>query len=183
MIDVLVFDEDAADCRLDHLDLGHRKFQALGLNDAVVTSGPPFRMIELELSIDPTRSQRSATAFSGDGVIVSTPTGSTAYNLSANGPIISPDLDALCITPICPHSLSFRPIVVKADSGISLRIGRANEGTTLFLDGQRSVPLRTSEQVYIRRHPRRLALVTNPDTTYWKTLATKMQWASSPRNS
>ncbi|MBI1336060.1 MAG: hypothetical protein GC164_03755 [Phycisphaera sp.] len=181
MIDVLVFDEEAADCRVDHLDMKHCVFESYALNDAVVTAGPPFRMIEVEICINPNRQTTSATVMLGDGVIVSTPTGSTAYNLSANGPIVSPGVEAMCITPICPHSVSFRPVVVKADAGIALRVKRANEGTTLFIDGQESTPMKTGTQAYIRKSENALNLVLNPSSNYWKTLATKMQWASRPR--
>ena len=89
-------------------------FQAVAMNDAVVTAGPPYRMIEIELGIDPQASQSSATRFAGDGLIVSTPSGSTAYNTAAGGPIVSPGVDALTVTPLCPQSLAFRPIVLNA---------------------------------------------------------------------
>src|SRR5439155_1540897 len=79
-----------------------RRFVATALNDAVITAGPPFHMIELEISAD----SENGVRYFGDGVIISTPSGSTAYNVSAGGPIINPDVDCLCITPICPHSLS-----------------------------------------------------------------------------
>ena len=182
MVDVMVFDDDAADCRVDQLDMEHCKFQSPGFNDAVITAGPPFRMIQLELCIDPSKTQQSATTFFGDGVIVATPGGSTAYNLSAHGPIIAPGLNALCITPICPQSISFRPVVVSADSGIALRVERANEGTTMFIDGQRSVPLMTGEQVYIRKYSKHLTLLQNPDMSYWDMLSRKMHWAARPKN-
>ena len=181
MIDVLVFDAEAADCRSDRLDMSHLKARSLGMNDAVVTAGPPYRMIELELGIDPIGPLASTTSFSGDGVIIATPSGSTAYNLSAGGPIVTPGIDALCITPNCPHSLAFRPLVVNAGCGITIRIISTNVGTALSIDGQVSVDLDTGDQVFVRRHPRRLRLLENPSENYWKTLADKMRWAARPR--
>ena len=85
-----------------------RRFSATALNDAVITAGRPFHMIELRLGID----GETGVSYFGDGMIIATPSGSTAYNVSAGGPIVSPDVQAMCITPICPHSLSFRPVVV-----------------------------------------------------------------------
>ncbi len=185
MLEVFVFDSDTPEVRADRLsrvEQEHCRFRGVGLNDAVIAAGPPFRMIELSLAIDPGKPLSSVTNIHGDGVIVSTPTGSTAYNLSANGPIVSPDLDALCLTPICPHTLSFRPVVVRADAGLSLRMLRVNPGTTLSLDGQTSVPLQAGEQVYLRRSSRTLDLVRNPHTTFWRRLSAKMHWASRPSN-
>jgi NAD+ kinase len=112
---------------------------------------------------------------------MATPSGSTAYNLSAGGPIISPGIDAICITPLCPHSLAFRPIVVNATSNIWLHIMRANEGTTLVIDGQDSIHIQTGQQFMIRGYEQALNLVQNPDITYWQMLAKKLNWAARPR--
>lgn len=185
----------AGQCRTTHrvmIDVGVRStspgetspktsFEAVALNDAVVAAGAPFRMVELELFIDPAIHTLPAVTFSGDGVIVATPSGSTAYNVGAGGPIVSPDVAAFCITPLCAHSLAFRPIVVSADSTVAVRIQRANEGSALVIDGQLATKLRTGDQVIIRRHPRALTLVQNPDLSYWKMLGTKMHWAARPR--
>ena len=181
MMEVLTFDSEAADCRVNELDMAHCKAQSLAMNDAVIEAGSPFRMIELELGIDPVSAASSATRFGGDGVIISTPSGSTAYNLAAGGPIVSPGIDALCITPNCPQSLAFRPLVVNADCGIAVRMITANPGSTLVIVGQVSVKLEANDQVFVRRHSRRLSLVTNPSLNYWKTLAKKMRWAVRPR--
>ena len=157
------------------------KLQSRGLNDAVITAGPPFRMIDLELAIDPAPIDASATRFAGDGIIIATPSGSTAHNLSAGGPIVSPGLDALCITPICPQSLAFRPIVVNADCEVHLRVHQASEGTTLVIDGQQLLKLAVGDRVRVKRHHKAVVLVHNPELNYWKTLAKKMQWAARPR--
>jgi NAD+ kinase len=154
-----------------------RRWAATALNDAVVTAGPPFRMIELEISAD----SQTGVGYFGDGVIVSTPSGSTAYNVSAGGPIISVNVDSMCITPICPHSLSFRPVVVSERSTVTIRAVRVNEGTTLFCDGQASVKLSAGERVVVYRSGHDVLLIENPDAREWRTLAEKLHWAISPR--
>ena len=157
--------------------ISRRRFSATALNDAVITAGPPFHMIELELGANGDQGIR----YFGDGVIVSTPSGSTAYNVSAGGPIISPDVEAFCITPICPHSLSFRPVVVSARSSVVVQAVRVNEGTTLFCDGQASTKLSAGDRVVIRRSANDVLLVENPDSQEWRGLAEKLNWASSPK--
>ncbi len=181
MLEVAAFDAQAADCSVDKVDLAHCKFTGTALNEAVVTAGEPFRIIEIELTINPETSHSSSATCAGDGVIVATPSGSTAYNLSAGGPIVSPTTDALCITPICPHSLAFRPIVVHADDCVRLRVVRANPGSHLVIDGHESVALEPNEQIWIRRYPKPLLLVHNPELSYWQMLAKKMHWAAKPQ--
>lgn len=176
ILDVEVIGRRAGDQR------GTPRFDCVALNDAVITAGPPFRMVELELLIDPNAHRGQPTIFSSDGVIVSTPSGSTAYNLAAGGPIVSPDVEAVCITPLCPHSLSFRPIVASAASTLNLRLRRANPGTTLVIDGQRSITLEEGDEVRISRDRRRLTLLHNPTLNYWKLLAEKLHWAARPRS-
>jgi NAD+ kinase len=154
------------------------------LNDAVITAGPPFRMIELHLDFD----GEPGPIVRGDGLIVSTPTGSTAYSVSAGGPIVSPGVDALAVTPIAAHSLSFRPLVVPASTVIGVEVGDANPGapddgtygTTLVLDGQVLEPLRGGDRVELRRTDRPARIVANPKQTYWRTLTQKMHWAVWP---
>lgn len=156
---------------------GRRRFVATALNDAVVTAGPPFHMVELEISAN----VEGGVKYFGDGVIVSTASGSTAYNVSAGGPIIDPDVPAFCITPICPHSLSFRPVVISADSTVILRAVKVNEGTTLFCDGQASTKLVAGERVVLRRNASDALLIENPDSRQWRSLAEKLNWAASPK--
>lgn len=162
------------------------RFRGVALNDCAITAGPPFRMIEMHLSLDGV----SGPHIKGDGVIVSTPTGSTAYSVSAGGPIISPSVEAIAITPIAAHSLGFRPLVVAGKTQISLDMLRANtsvdctdeevEGTTLVLDGQVMHPIRTGDTLRFSRHERPLRLVRNPKRSYWSTLMHKMLWAAQP---
>lgn len=155
----------------------NRIFHALALNDAVVTAGPPFHMIELEISAD----SEFGIRYFGDGVIVSTPSGSTAYNVSAGGPIINPDVDCFCVTPICPHSLSFRPVVISDRSTIALSAIKVNPGTTLFCDGTDSYKLSAGQRVVIRKSPHDVLLIENPDARGWHTLAEKLNWAAPPK--
>jgi len=153
------------------------KFHALAINDVFITAGPPFRMIELKISVD---GQPLAGSIS-DGLIISTPTGSTAYNLSAGGPILSGKMEAVVITPICPHSFSFRPIVINADSSIEVFGVRVNEGTTVSIDGQVSSKLAIDDVVKVQRDRADFLIVNNPLRTQWDTLAAKLSWAEKPK--
>jgi NAD+ kinase len=153
-----------------------RRFASMALNDAVVTAGPPFHMIELQIAVG----GEGGVKYFGDGVIVSTASGSTAYNVSAGGPIISPLVDALCITPICPHSLTFRPVVISLQTTVVIAAVNINEGTTLHCDGQRWTSLAAGEKIVIGRAPYRIPLVENPDSREWQALAEKLKWAVGP---
>jgi NAD+ kinase len=168
----------AQQCGLSDEELiAKRRFNATALNDAVVTAGAPFRMIDLTVS----EGTESGVSYSGDGVIISTPSGSTAYNVSAGGPIINPGVEAFCITPICPHSLSFRPLVVSTQSTILIVARKVNEGTTLSCDGQTCTRLLAGDKVIVRRSNFETKLVENPETREWRSLAEKLNWAASPR--
>ena len=153
------------------------KFCSAAINDVFITAGEPFRTIELKIMVD---GQPLAGCIS-DGLIVSTPTGSTAYNLSAGGPIVSPKMDAMAITPICPHSLSFRPIVISAKSMIEVVGIRVNEGTTISIDGQISLKLGTDDIVKVQKQDSDFSIVNNPLRNQWDTLATKLSWAEKPK--
>ncbi len=160
------------------------EFSTLAMNDAVINAGAPFRMVEIGLAIDPRASPQkagSATTFAGDGIIVATPSGSTAYNLAAGGPIVSPEVDAVAVAAICPQSLAFRPIVIDASSEVWMLIHRANPGTTLVIDGQERTPIERGQQVRVRRYENNVSLVHNPDFNYWTMLAHKMKWAVKPQ--
>ena len=153
------------------------KFCSAAINDIFITAGPPFRTVELKILVD---GQPLAGCVS-DGLIISTPTGSTAYNLSAGGPILSPKIEAVVITPICPHSLSFRPIVINADSTIEVFGVRVNEGTTISIDGQVSLKLSINDVVRIEKEDGDFLIVNNPLRSKWDTLATKLSWAEKPK--
>ncbi|MHC4619329.1 MAG: NAD(+)/NADH kinase [Planctomycetota bacterium] len=156
---------------------GSEEFSSAAINDVFINSGPPFSMIELKISVD---GQALASCIS-DGLVVCTPTGSTAYNLSAGGPIVSGKVRAMVITPICPHSLSFRPIVIKADSRVEVLGVRVNKGTTVSIDGQVSYGLSTDEVVRVERHQGEFLVVNNPLRTQWDLLASKLRWAEKPK--
>jgi NAD+ kinase len=158
------------------------------LNECVVTAGSPFRMISIGLAID----GQQGPVVRGDGMIVASATGSTAYNVSAGGPIVAPDVDAMVICPIAAHTLSFRPIVVGSQATVELQLRRVNmgdagtagstgPGTTLVLDGQVTLPLEQGDRIVITRDRRPVRFVTNPMGGYWSTLIEKMQWAVPPR--
>lgn len=157
--------------------LGTQTFCSTVINDVFITAGPPFRTIELRILVD---NQPLAGCVS-DGLIISTPTGSTAYNLSAGGPILSSRMKAMVITPICPHSLSFRPIVISADSKVEVFGVRVNEGTTISIDGQVSLRLSINDVVRVEREKNDFLIVDNPLRTHWDTLAMKLGWAEKPK--
>ena len=171
-----------ADAKADPFDAAQvqksRKTVATALNDAVITAGPPFHMIEIEIQAG---GESGGVRFFGDGVIAATPSGSTAYNLSAGGPIVDAGVEAFCVTPVCPHSLSFRPVVVSSRGTLVLVASRVNPGTTLFCDGQETAVLRAGERVVIRRSPNDVQLIENPQAGPWRSLAEKLNWAATPR--
>jgi NAD+ kinase len=151
---------------------GREIASGVALNDAVVTKGSALaRMIELDVRVD----AEHIALFRSDGLIVSTPTGSTAYNLSAGGPVVEPTVEALVINPICPHILSLRPLVVRADCAIEVVL-RAEEAT-LTRDGQVGTSLEPGDSVHIARaaHPARFVEIA-PD--HFETLRTKLGWGS-----
>ena len=156
---------------------GRELFSSAAVNDVFVTAGPPFRMIELQIRVD---GQALAGCFS-DGLIVCTPTGSTAYNLSAGGPIVAGKMEGMVVTPICPHSLSFRPIVVNADSKLEVTGVHLNQGTTISIDGQIYSKLMLGDIVTIEKEGSDFLLVNNPTRNYWETLASKLNWAEKPK--
>ncbi len=156
---------------------GRERFSSKAVNDVFITAGPPFHVIEMEIAVDGERLPSCV----GDGLIVSTPTGSTAYNLSAGGPILAGSMEAMVITPLCPHSLSFRPIVIDAASVVEIRCTRINEGTTVSVDGQVATKLALGEVLNVARVRSSFLVVENPMRTRWDTLVTKLGWARKPR--
>ena len=147
------------------------------INDAVITAGAPHRMIEMSLRVD---DDDTGVDIIGDGVIIATPTGSTAYSASAGGPIVHPDVGGVTITPICAQSLAFRPVVVRSSDPIALVMRRVNEGTCVVLDGQRYISLGRGDTVRMREHARKALFVANPSNRYWDALRAKMKWAAPP---
>jgi len=142
------------------------------LNDAVINKGALARIADLEASID----GRYVTTYKSDGVIVSTPTGSTAYSLSANGPILYPTMHAVIITPICPHTLTQRPIVVPDDREINLQLKSESAEMYLTLDGQTGVPMLPGDRVQIKQSKNRVLLIKNPKLDFFTILRTRLRW-------
>ncbi len=159
------------------LNDGGERFRSSAINDVFIAAGPPFSAIELKMSVD----GQPLAGCAGDGVVICTPTGSTAYNLSSGGPILSPKIEAMVITPICPHSLSFRPIVISAASNIEVFGVRVNPGTTVSIDGQFSLRLSAGDVVRVDKESSEFLVVNNPVRSQWDTLATKLSWAEQPK--
>jgi NAD+ kinase len=143
------------------------------LNDVVITKAALSRIIELDVTVDGV----FVSAFRADGLIVSSPTGSTAYNLAAGGPILHPRLAALVLTPICPHMLTNRPLVVTDDSSVEVRL-RGGREVEVFatLDGQHGFSLAGDDSVTVTRSPRSLRLVKAPGRDYFQVLRAKLKW-------
>ncbi len=142
------------------------------LNDVVVNKSALARIIEIEAYLN----EQFLNLFRADGLIVATPTGSTAYNLSAGGPIIFPSMNAVVITPICPFTLSNRPIVVPDDSMIEVRLMTKNEEVALTLDGQVGFPLKAGDRAVIRKSNTAFNLVQPPNRNYFDVLRNKLKW-------
>lgn len=146
------------------------------LNDVVIDRGHLLRMIYLETFID----GKYLTIFKADGLIISTPTGSTAYSLSAGGPIVFPELLSIIINPICPHALTNRPIMVPPDAVVDLVLLAAEEGTRVTMDGQLSCSLETGNSLRIARSRDHILLVNSPYHDYLEILRTKLGWGGRP---
>jgi NAD+ kinase len=151
---------------------GERIAEFTVLNDAVINKGALARIIDLEISID----GEYLTTFQSDGLIISTPTGSTAYNLSAGGPIVYPSLHTLIITPICPHTLTNRPIVIPNDVEVRALLKSKEEEVILTLDGQQGFPLVFEDVVGVRKAEGRILLIKSPHRNYFELLREKLKW-------
>ena len=142
------------------------------LNDVVINKSALARIIEIEAYLN----RQFVNSFRADGLIVSTPTGSTAYNLSAGGPVIYPSMNAIVITPICPFTLSNRPIVVPDDAEIELRLKTEEEEVALTLDGQVGFPLKVEDRVVIRKSQTTFNIVQPTNRNYFDVLRDKLRW-------
>jgi NAD+ kinase len=142
------------------------------LNDLVVAKGAIARMGDFRVMLD----GQLAAVFRADGVIVATPTGSTAYSLAANGPILVPDVDALIISPVCPHLLTIRPMVVRGDARLSVSIDAIPDQTFLTVDGQEAIALKVGDEVRCRRSDYSVKLVRLRATGFFDALRTKLKW-------
>jgi NAD+ kinase len=148
----------------------HSTYEAL--NDVVVTKGDIARMGDFAVELD----GKSVARFRADGVIVSTPTGSTAYTLAANGPILTPDVDAMVVTPICPHLLTLRPIVVRGDASLTVRVEGIPNQALLTVDGQKAVVLHLGDEVRCRRSTHTVNLIRMSESSFFEALRSKLSW-------
>jgi NAD+ kinase len=146
------------------------------LNDVVINKGAVARMIQIGIWID----DKEIAALKADGLIVATPTGSTGYALSAHGPIVQPYVPSLVLAPICPHTLSFRPMVISLDSRIRIQLLTAGEEVYLTLDGQRGISLGKNDVVEVEKAAFELTLVSSPKRNYFDLLKEKLGWATFP---
>jgi NAD+ kinase len=142
------------------------------LNDFVINKGALARMIQCAIWID---GKEIATS-KADGLIISTPTGSTAYSLSAGGPIIQPNIPAFIIVPICPHTLSFRPMVISAESTLKIELVTGGEEVWFTLDGQRGGLMEENDSIEVRRSHLTLQLISSPKRNYFDLLQEKLGW-------
>lgn len=142
------------------------------LNDAVANKAAIARMLEFDVFVD----GNSVGRYRADGIVVATPTGSTAYSLAAGGPIIDPALDAFVITPICPHMLTNRPLVVRDTARIEIDFAPAEEPVYVTLDGQIGFQLKPKDRISITKSKNRVALVRPPAKTYFEVLRSKLKW-------
>jgi len=160
------------------IDRDGERFNSLAANDMAVSAGEPFRMIEMAVS----QGDDPVATYLGDGVIVATPTGSTGYTMSAGGPILDPTLEGIVITPVAPHTLNLRPIVVRSDAPIRIVAGRVNPGTTVIIDGQIPTPLSEGDTITIRRADCSAKVIPHPGRTFFNRLTGKLQWGRSPHH-
>ena len=151
---------------------GEKMAEFMVLNEAVIHKGALARIIDIEVTID----GEQLTTFKADGLIISTPTGSTAYNLSAGGPIVYPSLHCIIITPICSHTLTNRPIVIPNDVMIRALLKTRQQEVFLTLDGQQGVPLDFEDTVELQRAKSRIFLVKSPYRNYYAMLKEKLNW-------
>ena len=145
------------------------------LNDATINKSALARIVDMKVTV----SGMFVSTFRADGLIVSTPTGSTAYNLSAGGPIVYPTMGAMIITPICPHMLTNRPIVLPDNLEIDIGIATPGQEIFLTLDGQEGLPITERDRVRVRKSDQSVTLVQSPDKNYFDVLRNKLKWGES----
>ncbi|HEY3198055.1 MAG TPA: NAD(+)/NADH kinase [Nitrospirales bacterium] len=142
------------------------------LNDVVLSKGTLTRMVQMEIRIN----SQFVTGLRGDGLIISTPTGSTAYSLSSGGPILNPSVHAVILTPICPHTLTNRPIVIPQDARIEIFISSREEGAMATFDGQVGIALRHEDMIEVGASDHYAKLIRFPERTFYEVLRKKLKW-------
>ncbi len=152
---------------------GRELFSCQGVNEALVQKGTRDRLLTLKLFID----EQPIMLLKGDGLITATPTGSTAYSLAAGGSIVHPEISALLLSPVCPHSLTARPLILPSEKKVSLEIPRDYDGSVfLLVDGQESFSLEPGDEVRVTRSPREVTFVQSKRKSYFEILRTKLRW-------
>ncbi len=149
----------------------------LGLNEVAILAGPPFALLDVDLYVD----SELVTTYSCDGLILSTPVGSTAHSLSAGGPILRQDLQAFVISPISPHTLTNRPVIDAADRAYELVVPRPHAGTSLVIDGVVIGQLEPHDRVRVQRAEAKFKLLAAPGHSYYRTLREKLGWGGRLR--
>jgi NAD+ kinase len=157
---------------------GHVVAKQTVLNDVVITKGAIARMIEVGVELN----EQLVATIRADGVIVSTPTGSTAYSLAAGGPILYPGIGSMILTPICPHTLTYRPVVFSDSSTVDLTLRSTSGEVYATFDGQVSVPMLQEDTIQVHKSRSRLKLVSLPGHNYFQVLRHKLRWAERPRS-
>lgn len=157
---------------VEHWRNGKKLASGRVLNDVVINKAALARIIEIEVNLN----ELYVNSFRADGLIVSTPTGSTAYNLSAGGPIVYPSMNAIVLTPICPFTLTNRPIVIKDDAEVNLILKNENEGVVLTLDGQIGYEMQSKDTVLIRKSATTFNVIQPPNRNYFDVLRNKLKW-------
>ncbi len=150
--------------------------ETVGLNDAVISRTSLSRLISIKLYVN----EKIVTTYSSDGLIVSTPAGTTAHSLSAGGPIVTPDMEAFAITPICPHTLSNRPLVVSGSSKIEMEQISESKGVGLTVDGQVYFDVKAGDRVVIEKAEKKLQLIDTQTRTFYDVLREKLNWRGQP---
>ncbi|MDD5259010.1 MAG: NAD(+)/NADH kinase [bacterium] len=145
----------------------------LALNDVVVNSSREARVVSLDLAID----NKPVANYIADGLIVATPTGSTAYTLSAGGPIVYPDMDLIIVAPICPHMLTLRPLIVAAEKNIAITMKTNHQIGNVTMDGQIAVPVKLNDVIVVKKAAEKFLLITSPYKNYFEVLRTKLKWS------
>lgn len=159
---------------------GETRERYLALNDFVIHKGGMARVTRLSLLVGSGKATEEIVRFRGDGVVVSTPTGSTAYSLSAGGPIIAPAMGCILVTPICPHTLAVRPLVIHAKETVRVNGVDPDGSLVLTVDGQAGTELCAGESVIIQQAAARVHLIRFPGQTFFSTLRQKLNWAARP---
>jgi NAD+ kinase len=158
--------------RLERAGKTLRRFRAL--NDVVLSNGSLARVVAFGVLVD----DLPLASYRADGLIVATPTGSTAYSLSAGGPVVEPTVQALLLSPISPHTLSNRPVVLRPEAVVRIVVGEREQDAILTIDGQETTRLASRDEVVVRRSRQAVSLVRSPDRTYYDVLRAKLGWGA-----